>query len=180
MAGGPPGPSQHEVKPPLNRTCATCGKKSYDTPERAIAVALRCSRLRGTALRVYHCPRHETWHLTSRATWRERPPEPPAAALGYRRRMAALLADRGSVGEQELVAVAAAGVDPRHVRSLVTELVNMWCRHGLAYPDGQTVVAVDVPALRLVAAHGWSAWVREHLTGEISALFPATVSEVLP
>ncbi|WP_212844922.1 hypothetical protein [Catellatospora sp. IY07-71] len=164
----------------MSRTCATCGKKSYDTPERAIAVALRCSRLRGTALRVYHCPRHETWHLTSRATWRERPPEPPVAALGYRRRMAALLADRGSVGEQELVAAAASGVDPRHVRSLVTELLNIWCRRGLVYPDGPTVVAVDVPALGVIAAHGWSAWVREHPAGELPVPSPAIASEVLP
>lgn len=68
----------------MKRTCATCGKKSYSTQERAIAVALRCSRLRGTALRVYHCPQHETWHLTSRTTWHERQPAPPVAELSYR------------------------------------------------------------------------------------------------
>ncbi|MFC7247610.1 hypothetical protein ACFQO7_34540 [Catellatospora aurea] len=142
----------------MKRTCATCGKKSYPSQERAISVALRCSRLRGTALRVYHCPQHETWHLTSRPTWQERPSSPPAAELNHRRRMAALLADRGSVGEQDLVA----GADPRYVQSIVTEQLNTWCRWGLAYPDGQTVVAADVPALRAIAEHGWSAWVRAH------------------
>jgi hypothetical protein len=69
----------------MKRTCATCGKKSYSTQEGAIAVALRCSRLRGTALRIYQCPQHETWHLTSRPTWHERPPEPPTATQGYQR-----------------------------------------------------------------------------------------------
>ncbi|MEU8079257.1 hypothetical protein AB0B31_27900 [Catellatospora citrea] len=157
----------------MKRTCATCGKKSYATHERAITVALRCSRLRGTALRVYHCPQHETWHLTSRATWHEHPPEPPVATLGYRRGIAALLADRGSVAEQELVAVTACGADPRHVRSIVTELLNSWCRWGLVYPDGHAVIAVDVPALRAIAQHGWSVWVREHLTGDAASPSPA-------
>lgn len=149
----------------MKRTCATCGKKSYPSQERAISVALRCSRLRGTPLRIYRCPRHESWHLTSRPTWQQRPPAPPAAVLNHRRRMAALLAEQGSVGEQDLVAAAAAGTDPRHVRSVVTELLNTWCRRGLAYPDGQTVTAVDAAALREIAEHGWSAWVRQHPVG---------------
>ncbi|GAA2395442.1 hypothetical protein Cme02nite_55670 [Catellatospora methionotrophica] len=121
----------------------------------------------------HHCPQHETWHLTSRATWHERPPAPPVATLGYRRAIAALLADRGSVVEQELVAITACGADPRHVPSIVTELLNSWCRWGLVYPDGQTVIAVNVPALRAISQHGWSVWVREHPTGDAAAPSPA-------
>lgn len=148
----------------MKRTCAACGKNAYPSQDRAISVALRCSRLRGTALRVYHCPQHESWHLTSRAAWHDPSPAPAVAEPGYRRPMAALLAERRSVREQELIDIAAGGANPRHVAAAVTDTVNTWCRWGLAYPVGQTIVAVDVPALRAIAARGWTAWTREQST----------------
>jgi hypothetical protein len=127
-------------------------------------VALRCSRLRGTALRVYHCPRHESWHLTSRATWRQPPSQPPITRLGYRRAIATLLAERRTVSEQELVEAAAGGANPQHAKMIINEILNTWCRRGLAHPDRQTVIAIDVPALRAIAAHGWTAWANEQAT----------------
>ncbi|MEU7822458.1 hypothetical protein [Catellatospora sp. NPDC049133] len=154
----------------MKRTCATCGKNAYPSQDRAISVALRCSRQRGTALRVYHCPQHEAWHLTSRATWHDpTPPPPPVAEPGYRRPMAALLAERRTVSEQELITAAAGGANPRQISTIVTDTLNTWCRWGLVYPDGQTIIAVDVPALRNIAARGWTAWTREQSTDDAEA-----------
>lgn len=46
------------------KRCEGCGKQRYPTMRRAIHVALVCSRLRGTPLRVYPCPRASGYHLT--------------------------------------------------------------------------------------------------------------------
>lgn len=48
------------------KTCAMHGKKIYPTRNAAIRAALRYSRSRGTALRVYADPACGSVHLTSK------------------------------------------------------------------------------------------------------------------
>lgn len=146
------------------KRCPHCAKRSYNTQVRAITVALRCSRLRGTALRVYHCPYSHGWHLTRRPAWR--PPAgstttSPRRGAGYRRIMAALLAERLIVDETALVMVAAEYGDPRYSVSSARAVIDAWCVWGLAYPDNDQVIAADLASLRYIAEYGWGAWLAE-------------------
>lgn len=50
-------------------TCGASGKRRYPDELTAIAAALRCSKRRGVALRVYRCPDCEAFHLTRRRRW---------------------------------------------------------------------------------------------------------------
>lgn len=45
-------------------SCAS--KHRYATENRAIQVAITCSRERGVSLRVYHCKYCDGWHITKR------------------------------------------------------------------------------------------------------------------
>lgn len=146
--------------------CKNCGKHAYCSDTFAITVALRCSRSRGVALRVYRCPHRRGWHLTSQSTWITSPGKPPTAeGCGYRGRMAAVLADQITVDEAVLVNVAAIDSNPQCSLSAARAAVDTWFRWGLVYANGPTVTAVDVDALREIAEQGWNRWLSSRLAG---------------
>jgi len=126
----------------------------------AITVALRCSHRRGALLRIYPCPRARAWHLTKRPTWT--PAVCSASAetphVGYRTRMAATLAELVTVHESALMSVVASSNDAGYSVPAARAVIDAWCYWGLVYPNGLTITAIDVEALREIATHGWSRW----------------------
>lgn len=149
----------------MAKICKECGKNAYRTDVSAITVALRCSRARGTALRVYRCPHQRVWHLTNRTTWSASSGAMLAATgVGYHSLMAAVLTDRITVDEADLVKVAATTVEPQLSLSATRWTVDTWFNWGLVYPKGPTITAVDVEALLKIAEQGWHQWLSSRPT----------------
>lgn len=52
--------------------CVKTGKHRHATWAQAVGPTLRSSKRAGRAMRIYHCPACDGFHMTKRTTWTER------------------------------------------------------------------------------------------------------------
>lgn len=52
--------------------CLASGKHRHDTWAQAVGPALRASQRAGRAMRIYHCPGCDGFHMTKLAVWIEK------------------------------------------------------------------------------------------------------------
>ncbi|GAA1801308.1 hypothetical protein GCM10009682_23910 [Luedemannella flava] len=76
--------------------------------------------------------------------------------------MVAVLADRMTADEGELVSIVATNGDPRYSVTAARYVIHSWCEWGLAHTDGNTITAVDTDSLREIAKDGWHRWLATH------------------
>lgn len=109
-----------------------CGKRRYRSERDAIGSALCCARKRGTALRVYACPKCKGWHLTKQEK-RDSPAPTPTAKPGI---PAALIATVRQAGHSP-APVALTAVEPAAKKARFNSMDHqVWCRcTACAWPE---------------------------------------------